>query len=79
QEKEIFDYEFIWKEGMSDWIRIAEHPEFSADAIRDLLTKPQTKPAFIKREFPRITFMNEVMVHDDNSIWMAQAFQGGEG
>jgi hypothetical protein len=79
QEKTIYDYEFIWREGMGEWIRIAEHPDFSVENIRELISKPSVKQVFIKREHPRITFMNEVMVHDDNSLWMGQAYQGGEG
>ncbi len=79
QEKTIHDFEFIWKEGMNEWVRIAEHPEFSVENIRELVAQPKLKTVFIKREHPRITFMNEVMVHDDNSLWMGQAFQGGEG
>ena len=79
QEKTIFDYEFIWKDGMDEWVRIAEHPDFSVDNIRVLITKSLAQDVFIKRQHPRITFMNEVMIHDDNSLWMGQAFQGGEG
>ena len=79
QEKTIYDFEFIWKEGMNEWVRIAEHSEFSVENIRELVAQPKLKAVFIKREHPRITFMNEVMVHDDNSLWMGQAFQGGEG
>ncbi len=79
QEKKVFDFEFIWKEGMGEWIRIAEHPEFSVENIRELVLHPKAKSVFKKREHQRITFMNEVMVHDDQALWMGQAFQGGEG
>lgn len=79
QEKTIFDYEFVWKDGMEEWVRIAEHPDFSVDHIRELISKSLAQDIFIKRQHPRITFMNEVMIHDDNSLWMGQAFQGGEG
>lgn len=83
QEKKCFEYEFIWKEGMSDWVRIAEHPEFSAGFIRELmkseaLIKIQNE-IFLARKYPRKTFMNEVMVSDDKSVWMGQSFQAGEG
>lgn len=77
QEKTVFDFEFIWQEGMQDWVRIAEHPDFSVEKIRHLAA--QAKDIFITRKHPRITFMNEVMVHDNHSLWMAQAFQGSEG
>jgi hypothetical protein len=77
QEKTVFDFEFIWQEGMTDWVRIAEHPAFTIDKIRTLAT--EQKDIFIARKHPRITFMNEVMVHDHHSLWMGQAFQGSEG
>jgi hypothetical protein len=77
QEKTVFDFEFIWQEGMSDWVRIAEHPEFTLEKIRTLAS--QKKDIFIERKHPRITFMNEVMIHDNHSLWMGQAFQGSEG
>ncbi len=79
QEKSVFDFEMIWKEGMNEWMRIAEHPEFSVENIREMATQSKLKNVFIKREHARITFMNEVMVHDNQSLWMGQAFQGGEG
>ncbi len=79
QEKTIFDFELIWREGQGEWIRIAEHADFSAESIRHLATRSEAKNIFRKREHQRITFMNEVMVHDDQSLWMGQAFQGGEG
>jgi hypothetical protein len=84
QEKSVYDFDFIWKEGMETWVRLAEHPEFQADRIRDLatdLSKSEEKKSevFFRRQYARIQFKSEVIVHDDRSVWMGQAIEASVG
>jgi hypothetical protein len=84
QEKSVYDFDFIWKEGMDTWVRIAEHPEFQADRIRDLATdlsksEEKSKDVFFRRQHARVRFQSEVIVHDDRSVWMGQAIEASVG
>ncbi len=80
QEKSIFEFDMIWKNGMDNWMRLAEHPEFSADRIRALQEELKAETGvFFRRQHNRVPLRNEVMVHDNRSVWMGKAFEGSEG
>lgn len=79
QEKQVYEFELIWKEGMGEWVRIAEHPDFTPEKIKAALTTPESKRAFLQRKHARFTYMNDVMVHDDTTVYLGQSFQGGAG
>lgn len=86
QEKTIYDFDFVWKEGMESWQRIAEHDSFKKEHIRELLTQvsqtnsEQSEPeVFFKRKYTRVRFDSEVIVHDDKSVWMGRSFEASTG
>jgi hypothetical protein len=79
QEKQVYEFELIWKEGMGEWIRVAEHPEFTPEKIKAALKTPASSRAFLQRKHARFTYMNDVMVHDDTCVYLGQSFQGGAG
>jgi hypothetical protein len=49
---------------------ILQHSNFEVEAVKSFS---------IQRRFPRFLYMNDVMVHDDHSVFMGQTFQGSEG
>lgn len=79
QEKQVYEFELIWKEGMSEWVRVAEHPDFTPEKVKAVLKTPDAKRAFLQRQHARFTYMNEVMVHDNSTVYLGQSFQGGAG
>lgn len=80
QEKTVYEYDFVWKEGMETFMRIAEHPSFLPERIRELLAQKQTdQQVFVKRQHPRVKFESEIIVHDDRDVWMGQAFEASVG
>ena len=80
QEKSIFEFDMVWKNGMDNWIRIAEHPDFGPEQIRDLLAKTSGETGiFFRRQHPRTPMKNEVIVHDNRSVWMGRSFEGSAG
>lgn len=80
QEKAVYEFDFIWTEGMESWVRLAEHEAFQQERIRDL-TKDKSAAAsiFTQRAHPRLPFSSEVIVHDDRSAWVGRAFEGSVG
>lgn len=82
QEKTVYDFDFIWKEGMESWVRIAEHEMFEPERIRELMAQDPgsaDQQVFLKRRHARLKFESEVIVHDDRDVWMGQAFEASAG
>ncbi len=77
QEKSVFDYDLVWKQGMEKWIRLAEHDLFNAEAIRKL--QAEAKGVFQQRKHKRLAIKTDVIVHDNKSVWLGQTYQGSEG
>lgn len=80
QEKTVYEFDLCWKEGMAEWIRIAEHEDFHADKIKILTDVTKNVPGvFTQRQHPRVRFESEVLVHDNRSVWLGRAFEGSAG
>ena len=80
QEKAVYEFDFIWTEGMESWVRLAEHEAFQQDRIRDLANdKSASASIFTQRAHPRLPYESEVIVHDDRSAWVGRAFEGSVG
>jgi hypothetical protein len=83
QEKTVYEFDLICIEGTTEWIRIAEHAEFTNEKVRDFQkTAADAESIFLERKHPRLKFDNEVIVHDNRSAWLGRTFevsQGGSG
>ncbi len=80
QEKSVYEFDFVWTEGMDSWMRLAEHEAFHPEKIRELTTdKTAAASIFTQRAHPRLRFDSEVIVHDDKSAWIGRAFEGSVG
>ncbi|MDX9730645.1 MAG: GYF domain-containing protein [Bdellovibrionales bacterium] len=83
QDKSIFEFDLIWKEGMTDWVRIAEHEKFDAETIRELLSTLEKKrtqsDVFAQRRHPRMAVENEVLVSDNQNVSTAKMVEGSAG
>jgi hypothetical protein len=80
QEKTVYEFDYIWKNGMENWVRLAEHEDFRPERIRQLKEQPaSSEEVFIRRQYARIPFESEVIVHDDREVWMGRSFEGSAG
>ena len=80
QEKTVYEFDLCFKEGMSEWVRIADHADFHADKIKVLADLTANVPGvFTQRQHPRVKFESEVIVHDNRSVWLGRAFEGSAG
>lgn len=81
QEKMIYEFDHIWREGMERWLRIAEVEQFTAECIKQMAEqmKDDQKKVFMMRKHLRHSFDCEIMVNDNKTVWMGQAFQGSAG
>lgn len=86
QDKSIFEFDYIWKDGMSNWVRLAEHQKFSSDNIRSLLetlaAKKKHGDVFAQRRHARVALESDVLINDNQSVSagrMVEASVGGSG
>jgi hypothetical protein len=77
QEKIIFEYDFVWRNGMENWIRIAEVQDFSPDAIRSVLKAD--KDIFVRRKHARLMYECPLVAHDNKSFWPGYTLEISEG
>ena len=83
QDKSIFEFDYIWKEGMDGWVRLAEHEKFNAEAIRGLLSSLEEKKAhgdvFAQRRHARLAVENDVLINDNQSVSPGRMVEGSAG
>jgi PilZ domain/GYF domain 2 len=80
QEKTVYEFDLCWKNGMHEWVRIAQCADFAPERIRELSEQSKSAPGvFTQRQYPRIPFESEVLVHDNRSVWIGRAFEGSAG
>ncbi len=83
QDKSIFEFDYIWKEGMTNWVRLAEHDKFNGDNIRMLLATLEEKKAhgevFAKRRHARMNIENDVLINDNHSVSPGRMVEGSAG
>ncbi|CAN5398380.1 hypothetical protein BH10BDE1_BH10BDE1_19810 [soil metagenome] len=83
QDKSVFEFDYIWKEGMESWVRLAEHEKFDADSIRNLLQSLEEKKAhgdvFAQRRHARMAIENDVLINDNQSVSPGRMVEGSAG
>jgi hypothetical protein len=77
QEKTVYEFDLIWREGMNEWVRIAQHDEFKPERIKAIAAT--NGEAIIRRQHQRMQFDNEVIVHDNRSVWLGRSVEGSAG
>jgi hypothetical protein len=81
QEKSLFEYDYVWRQGMATWARIAESTEFTPDRIRELVAKGDSKvtQVFFRRRHDRWKYECPLIVHDNTRIWKGRTQELSEG
>lgn len=84
QEKNLNEFDFVWNSKMSNWARVADCEDFSAERIKTLLTEQSGKDTnvFFRRRFARAEYASSLVVHNNLRIWKGESFQisaGGAG
>ena len=81
QEKDIFEFNYIWRNGMENWERIALVDEFSSENISRLRGEdmPDDIEIFYRRRYPRTSFEDRVLVHNNKTVWNGRGVEIGPG
>lgn len=79
QERAVYEFDFVWTEGMSEWVRLADLEAFSSENIRKLYAQKNDHDVFSRRRYVRIPMAAEAMIHDNRKVWMGHLIEGSEG
>jgi hypothetical protein len=81
QEKNIFEYDYVWYSGLSSWKRVAELEDFSADNIKKLKGVDNAKESeiFFRRRHARASYGASIIVHDNKKVFKGQGLEISAG
>lgn len=81
QEKNIFEFDFIWRQGFEGWHRIAEVPDFAPDKLKALVAQAGsgTDDVFYRRRHQRTRHNASIIVHDGQNVWKGTSLEISEG
>jgi len=81
QDKSVFEYDYVWAQGLEGWKRIAEVQVFSADHIRGLFGSDDDSESklFHRRSYPRAKYEATIIVHDNANVWKGKTVELSEG
>ncbi len=81
QQKVLFEYDYVWRQGMESWTRVAQLPDFSPDRIRAVMKTKEAKSeeVFFRRKFARLKYNCSIVAHDNKNFWSGHTTELGEG
>jgi hypothetical protein len=81
QDKNLYEYDYIWTPSLSGWRRVAECEDFKPEQIRSLISAglPQVDEAFFRRRHARVKYGTTVIVHNDKVVWKGQTVEISSG
>lgn len=84
QEKNLFEYDYIWNPSMTAWSRVAELEDFKPEKIRTLKDSghPEVQEVFFRRRHARAAYGASLIIHNNKKVWKGEAIEisaGGAG
>ena len=84
QEKNLFDYDFVWNRDMPTWVRVAECESFAPAKIKELHSSNESyvDEIFFQRRHARAKYAASVIVHNNKILWKGKSVEvsaGGAG
>lgn len=85
QGKTLFEFDFIWKEGLENWKKISDIEELSPESIREVHTmagvpfEQELNKIFFRRKHVRAKLTNRIIIHDDKKVYNSMSVEIGEG
>ena len=81
QEKQVYEFDYVWKAPMSTWERVAEVETFRAENIEKMLGSddPSIKQLFFRRRHARKQYGASLIIHDNHKVWKGESFEISEG
>jgi hypothetical protein len=81
QEKNLYEYDFVWNSKLSQWRRVSEVEDFLPEKIQDLRSSPikEVQDVFFRRRYPRASYGASLVIHNSKAVWKGQSMEIGPG
>jgi hypothetical protein len=82
QSKTLFEFDFIWKQGLASWKRLSEISEFQPDEVRKIFEETvnhSESEIFFRRRHARSEYGCSLILHDQKKVFKGQSFEISEG
>lgn len=81
QEKQVFEFDYVWKHPMDTWHRVAELESFHSHKIKELSLSdnPEIQQLFFRRRHSRVEFGGSLIIHDNQKVWHGDGLEISEG
>ncbi|MDZ4677541.1 MAG: GYF domain-containing protein [Oligoflexia bacterium] len=82
QQKILFEFDYIWHQGMASWMRIAEVADFQPEHIRTIIKSMSVIEAseiFFRRKHTRSPYECPVIIHDNSRVWKGHSIEVSDG
>lgn len=84
QEKSMHDSDFVWHQGLKEWKKVCDLPDFTADQIRRLKESGQVglDEVFFRRRFARMPHDGSILMHNNQKVFRGRSLEisaGGAG
>ncbi|MBC7420509.1 MAG: DUF4339 domain-containing protein [Bdellovibrio sp.] len=83
QSKTLFEFDFVWKQGLASWKRLSEVNDFQPEEVRKIFEVAAGETEiFFRRRHARSEYGCSLILHDRKKIFKGQSFEisaGGAG
>lgn len=81
QEKTLYEFDFIWNAGFSQWKRVAEVEDFQPNRIKSLQnsSRKEIQEVFFRRRYARAAYGTSLLVHNSKAVWKAKSLEISPG
>lgn len=77
QSKSVFEFDYVWHNGLPTWQRISDLQNFSPEVMRALIQSglPGLNEVFFRRRHARIPHGGSLLVHNNKSVCRAKSLE----
>lgn len=81
QDKQIFEYDYVWNVRYSSWKRIAECEELRPEKVKMLHESghPEVSEVFFRRRHARAQYGASIVVHNNKQVWRGESIEISSG
>ena len=81
QDKNLYEFDYIWNSGFTNWKRVSECEEFRPEKVRALRGSghPEIEEVFFRRRHARARYGASLVVHNNQKVWKGESLEISPG
>ncbi len=72
QQRKVFEYDLVWKQGLRQWKPLIQTEEFSTQAMVERSLRGEVCEVLNRRQWPRVKKEASLLVHNNVGLWPAK-------